>query len=140
MASIYVASSLSNTPEVLRLVRRLKDAGHSITYEWWEHGSVQAEGRQRIAEVAQAEMQGVARADCVVVLLPGGLGTHVELGIALAFARRVIVVAENREVLKGGRDYECAFYSHPYVTVLLQDELAGRFEWRALVSEMAWGP
>ena len=81
---VYIASTLSNADEAQAVSEALALDGWETTYPWFSHGSVQAEGEERIREVAAAEIAGVLEADLVIVVLPGGRGTHVELGIALA--------------------------------------------------------
>ena len=84
----------------------------TITYDWTAHGSVWKDGADRIRKVAQAEMQGVLDADYVVVLLPGGRGTHTELGMALADGKPVILYGTDDD-FSGPKT--CAFYHHPLV-------------------------
>lgn len=80
---IYVASGLENREQVKRIMGRLREMGHEITYDWTEHGSVQGEP-EKYCPTAMSEAQGVAAADVVVGIIPGGRGTHFELGIAWA--------------------------------------------------------
>ena len=112
---IYLASSLSNAAAVRQMRDALRHRGHEITYDWTSHGSAMAAGQARIAEVAAAELAGVRAADGVIVLLPGGRGTHVELGAALALAKPVIVVGTH-VAFNGADSYHCAFYYLPGVT------------------------
>jgi len=85
----YIASSLENAPSVQKLgARLLQQPGFTWTYDWTVHGSVMNESALRKAEVARAELDGATRANLLIVLLPGGKGTHVELGAALASNRR----------------------------------------------------
>jgi hypothetical protein len=100
----YIATRLERTGDHKALARELVQAGHAITYDWTVHGSVQ--GPQRIREVAQAELAGIKAADVVIVLLPGGRGTHAELGMALALGKPVIILGDLKDT--GGR--HCAFY------------------------------
>ncbi|MBG6192453.1 nucleoside 2-deoxyribosyltransferase [Arthrobacter sp. CAN_A212] len=44
-----------------------------------------------LRSIGQRERDGVMGADVVVILLPGGKGTHVEFGIAIAQGRRTIL-------------------------------------------------
>jgi len=76
-----------------------------ITYDWTQPEN-QISGQNQ--KIAKEEIDGVARAHFVVVLLPGKFGTHAELGAALA--RNVKVF------LSGPKDAACIFYDHPLVT------------------------
>ncbi len=109
----YVASNLPNRNMASLMVRALEGAGHECAYDWTEHGSMQTEP-DKWPDVAEAELAGVMRADFVVVLLPGGRGTHVELGAALAMGTRVFLVGDD-ELLRAG-SYNCVFHFHPAVT------------------------
>lgn len=121
----YIATRLERVEEQKALADALKKLGHQISYDWSAHGSVQNEGVDRIREVAIAETRGVLDAELVIVLLPGGRGTHTELGIALADSerqrerrgssfgseKRIVIIGEDTGV--DGRT--CAFYHHPQV-------------------------
>lgn len=93
---IYIATMIERAVDhnVVRDV--LVRAGHRITYDWTLHGSVRNEGVERITQVANAELQGVKDADVVIALLPGGRGTHAEIGAALALDKPVILHATQR--------------------------------------------
>lgn len=106
----YIASKLENAEAVSRVARALKAAGHIHTYDWTVHGSVQDKGEQRIREVAEAEKQGVLDADVVIVILPGGRGTHAELGIALGAGNKEIVICAADNSLFLANTSTCAFY------------------------------
>jgi nucleoside 2-deoxyribosyltransferase len=107
----YIASSLDNAEAVRQLACTLRARGHVHTYDWTTHGAVfkpSAEPEDNVAamrDVARSEMKGVTTADVVIVLLPGGRGTHVEMGGALAAGKRVLVVGD-KDIRTGhqGRD------------------------------------
>jgi len=105
----YIASKLENAEIVKRVAEVLKSAGHVHTYDWTEHGSVENEGPARIAEVAEKERSGVTAADMVIVILPGGRGTHTELGIALGREKPIIICAETDDAFQQD-ERTCAFY------------------------------
>lgn len=124
MKTFYIATGLERIEEAKALAAQIQTLGLSQTYAWWEHGSVQAEGPERIREVAVAELDGVRNADLFVCLLPGARGTHTELGCALAtriekesrpgfsrYDKTILIVGPTEDA--SGRT--CAFYLHPYV-------------------------
>lgn len=136
--SYYIASSLKNVDQVRELKKVLDAAGWRHTYDWTVHGSVQREGFERIAEVAAAESQGVCEADVVIVLLPGGRGTHTELGMAIGLvdavawapgqkrSPRIAIYSPDPEKDFGTGGTTCAFYHHPCVERFSDmDELHG---------------
>lgn len=107
---IYIASKLENYLQVQALRDALIAAGHTITYDWTLHGSVQGQGEARLREVAAAERNGVLQAELVIVLLPGGHGTHTELGMANALGKPVIIFSAFKEPFDEYEGATCAFY------------------------------
>lgn len=116
----YLASGLDNTDAVLRLYERLKAEGHIASYKWWIHGAQP----HRLREIAELEAAGVASADVVIVLLPGGRGTHVEMGMALAIGKSVVLVGPTKTLT----DRPVAFYGMKNVTPCLFDDEEQRTE------------
>lgn len=106
----YVASGLENAGQAQKVADALKAAGHVQTYDWTRHGSVQERGEQVICQVGRAEKDGVLAADLLVALLPGGRGTHMEMGIAMgAGGKRILLCADSDErLLQDSRT--CALY------------------------------
>lgn len=113
----YIATSLSRA-EAHRIVRdALKACGHEISYDWTLHGSVKSVSKERLREVALLELDGVSEADFVIVLLPGGNGTHLELGFSIARGKRVFLHTEDSLAFELGPQTN-AFYHHPDITRL----------------------
>jgi len=125
--SFYIATKLERALAHNAVRDELVSAGWSITYDWTAHGSVQREGEARIRAVAEAETKGVADADVVIVLLPGGRGTHAELGIAIATGAQVFVCADSDDLFQHD-ERTCAFYWHPNVKRIIgpPSDVAGR--------------
>jgi nucleoside 2-deoxyribosyltransferase len=95
----------------------LKQHGWTQTFDW---GATEA-SKQDHAEIALAEIEGVRDAGILIVLMPGGFGTHVEIGAALALGKPVILHAPNEEVLQ--MPYPCVFHYHPNVKILISEAL-----------------
>lgn len=107
----YIATSTANKASHRAVRDGLKQLGHEITYDWTVHGSVRETSKERLQEVAQAEFEGIQQADFVLVLLPGGKGTHAELGFSIACEKQVIVHSEDPLAFELGPQV-CAFYHH----------------------------
>lgn len=118
----YIASRLENAEDVKKLAAVLKAYNWEQTYDWTEHGSVQHEGEQKLAFVAENEMQGVREADVIIVLLPGGRGTHAELGAANVLKKPVFIWAATEDYFKHD-ERTCAFYWNFNVTRVVGDKL-----------------
>jgi len=110
----YIATSLSNAKAHNYVQDLLNQGGHELIYDWTVHGSVKSEGAKRLEEVALLELNAIEEADFVVVLLPGGKGTHVELGFSIASGKQVFLHSNDASVFEGS-EKTCAFYFHPTI-------------------------
>ena len=108
MKKVYIASKIENFRQVQAVRDALLMAGHIITYDWTRHGSVVG-NLEYLKEVAENEREGVVSADVVIVLLPGGRGTHAELGMANALKIPVMLIADDDTYFRSD-DNTCAFY------------------------------
>lgn len=106
---IYIATKLANSKNHNKLRDALIAEGHEITYDWTVHCSVKNDGQDRLKQVANAEAEGVTDADLVVVLLPGGRGTHCEIGMAIGAGVPLVLHDECGELFESN-DKTCAFY------------------------------
>lgn len=93
---VYVASKLANAEQVKSFHSLLRQAGFEVTYDWTTHGYIDNSDVDLKKGIAQSEMNGVIAADFVVVLLPGGFGTHIEIGIALALDIPIVLIGLDR--------------------------------------------
>ena len=111
---------MENRERVAELAAVLKSRGHELTYDWTEHGDVRREGEIVMSEVAFNELRAVRDAELLLVLLPGGKGTHTELGLAIATRsnKRIILWSETGEEFIAD-ERTCAFYFHPSVERLV---------------------
>ena len=108
----YIATGLENHQAHNQLRDMLNGLGHKITYDWTEHGPVWQKGQGACRQVALKELAGVEAADTVIVLMPGGRGTHIELGAALIKSKRILFYsAEDKD--HWVNEKFCAFYAHP---------------------------
>ncbi|MHB1681287.1 MAG: group-specific protein [Bacilli bacterium] len=114
---LYLASGLENRNRVQKWRDALTDFGHTITYDWTAHGRVQG---PQLSDVAWNELHiGVQEADVVIVLLPGGMGTHTELGAALAWGKVVIVCAPDAGCFDQHSERATMAYNHPRISAKL---------------------
>jgi diacylglycerol kinase family enzyme len=74
----YIASGLQNKEVVRDVANQLKEKGHIHTYDWTKNEHIST--IEELREIGQKEKEAVLEADTVIVLLPGGKGTHIELG------------------------------------------------------------
>lgn len=94
MKRFYVASSFRNIVNVRYVAQTLESKGYINTYDWTQNTSAHDAGTVTLDDLRSIGLQerdAVIGADVVVILLPGGKGTHVELGIAIARGGRTIL-------------------------------------------------
>ncbi len=112
----YIATGLANYNRASKLGDVLRARGHEQTYDWTTHGDIRRDGEHRMSEVAFNELRAVRDAELVIVLLPGGHGTHTELGVSIATRsnKRILIWSETgNEFMPDERT--CTFYFHPCV-------------------------
>lgn len=114
----YLATRKDRDQEANALSEELKARGWKRTFIW---SAQDGAGPSRHSETAVQELNGVREADVLVVLLPGGFGTHVEIGAALALGKPVILCAPNQKTLE--TPYPCVFHYHPNVKIFVSETL-----------------
>ena len=114
----YLSTRKDRIAEAAALLEALKRHGWEQTFDWADQNR---EGPREYADIALAELAGVREADVLIVLLPGGYGTHVEIGAALALGKPVILHAPDHKTLE--TPYACVFHYHPGVKLLISEFL-----------------
>lgn len=92
----YIASGLQNKENVQYVAAHLKACGLTHTYDWTQND--RSDSFEELKIIGEAERTGVLEADFLIVLLPGGKGTHTELGIALGHHKRVYLYSPNEDI------------------------------------------
>lgn len=108
----YIATKLENHAQ--HTIVRDKLLPHQLTYDWTVHGPVWQRGKSVIKDVSCKEHIGTVGSDLLIALLPGGRGTHVEIGMALAAGVPTMIYSTNEHHFEAHED-TCAFYHHPMV-------------------------
>ena len=113
----YIASRLANVKKHDELTKFLQKHGHELSFNWTEQDNVLVTPRKfekdELGIHATNDANGVFNAEIVIVLLPGGLGTHAELGMAIGRNKKIIVVGKQKMY-----GYQCLFYNYPGVVRL----------------------
>ncbi len=77
----YIGSGFNNIENVRRLRDLLTAQGHTHTYDWTRNA--RADSVDVLRDIGEKERDAIKTSDFVVILLPAGKGSHVELGIAI---------------------------------------------------------
>jgi nucleoside 2-deoxyribosyltransferase len=114
----YLATRKDRSVQADAISEVLRALGWKRTFAW---ANQDAGSPGEHAATAVAEIESVREADVLIVLLPGGYGTHVEIGAALALRKPVILHAPDRKTLE--TPYPCVFHYHPRVKLLVSEVL-----------------
>ncbi|MCM3575339.1 nucleoside 2-deoxyribosyltransferase [Mesobacillus subterraneus] len=93
MEKFYVASSFRNVDAVNFVSKQLVNKGYVHTYDWTKNP--EARTLEDLKEIGQNEKDAVKESDFIVVLLPGGKGTHIELGIGLGLGKKIFLYSQD---------------------------------------------
>ena len=113
--NFYIASSFQNIDQVRMVAAGLRSFGWNHTYDWTQNERV--DSLDDLTRIGQLEKEAVAESDVVLVLLPGGKGTHIELGLAIAFEKRIYLYSQDEEVMNIGAT--STFYHLPEVEICI---------------------
>ncbi|WP_423406824.1 nucleoside 2-deoxyribosyltransferase [Heyndrickxia sp. MSNUG] len=113
----YIASSFKNSEMVKVMAAQLKMEGFSHTYDWTIND--RADSMELLASIGESELSAVRKSDFLVILLPGGKGSHIEMGIALGLGKRVYLYSLNNDIYEF--DKTSTFYHVAGVTKFVGD-------------------
>lgn len=135
MKRFYVASSVKNVENVRYVAQNLERKGYVNTYDWTRILEARDEKTltfEDLGDIGRKERDGLLNADVVVILLPGGKGTHVEMGIAIGQAKRIILHSPDEAI--NNFETTSTFYHLPEVEKCYGtlDELLGEIIGREL--------
>lgn len=112
----YIGSEMKNRILVNYYVKALKEIGWKHTYNWTDNVNKEIT-KKNLVEYAKSEFQGIIDSDVVIILLPAGRGTHIELGMALALNKKVYLCSLTEEEFSV--ENTVVFYELPNITHLV---------------------
>ncbi|MEH7885754.1 group-specific protein [Bacillus sp. JJ1609] len=86
-------------------------------YDWTIND--RADSMDLLASIGESELSAVRNSDFLVMLLPGGKGSHIEMGIALGLGKRVYLYSPNNDIYEF--DKTSTFYHVAGVTKFVGD-------------------
>lgn len=114
----YIGSGLKNAKLVNEFSEKLQKIGWKHTYNWTEN----VKGNETIEdliEYATVEQKAIKESDVVIIILPAGRGTHVELGMAIALNKKVYLYSNKKEEFDA--ENTVAFYNLPSIQKIFGD-------------------
>lgn len=110
MTKVYVAGGLQNIDMVRQIQQAVRECGGIISYDWTELDSV-AHLPEVWPKASAAEIEAASTCDLLIVCLPGGRGTHAEIGLALGGKAQEVIIT-------GPTGDFCLFYHAAKVRLL----------------------
>ena len=86
----YIGAGFKNSEMVNNISKKLIEKGWIHTYNWAEN-ILGKETIEDMIKFSKLERQAINDSDIVIIILPAGRGTHIELGMALAFNKKVVL-------------------------------------------------
>ncbi|MBS4175632.1 group-specific protein [Bacillus sp. FJAT-49736] len=111
----YIASSFQNVETVRNLSRKLVEIGMQQTYDWTQNERTSAE--EELRKIGVKEKEAVLESDIFILVLPGGKGSHTELGIAIGSRVGRIYIFSPGSV-SGQETLATTFYHLPEVEIV----------------------
>ena len=94
--NFYIGLGMKNCELVNYYSKILEEKGWKHTYNWAKNINGD-ETIKDLIEYSKLEQQGIIDSDVVIILLPAGRGTHIELGMALALNKKIFLCSETKE-------------------------------------------
>lgn len=92
----YIGSGFKNAELVNEFSKKLQNYGWQHTYNWAENIK-ENETIEDLIEYSKLEQKGIEEADAVIIILPAGRGTHIELGMAIALNKKIYLYSSQKE-------------------------------------------
>ena len=114
--NFYIGSGMKNCKLVDYYAKVLNENGWNQTYNWVENVNDDV-SIEDMTVYAKLESQGIIDSDVVIILLPAGRGTHIELGMALALNKKIFLCSAKKEEFS--IENTVAFYGLPNIVQLV---------------------
>lgn len=112
----YIGSKFSNHPAVNTVSCALIKEGFKHTFDWTK-GIHQEDSFENMLRYSLAEKKAIEDADIVIFLLPGGRGTHIEIGMAIALEKKIYICSSDSSDFD--EEHTVNFYELPNITKLV---------------------
>ena len=112
----YIGSGLKNYKLVNYYAKILKENGLEEACNWVKNIKNDIT-KKDLEKYAKEETQAIVNSDIIIILLPAGRGTHVELGMALALNKKIFLCSETNEEFNTKNTV--AFYELPNIIKLV---------------------
>lgn len=112
----YIGSGFKNCELVNYYSKKLEENKWENTYNWTENINKDIT-IEDLKEISKLEQKGISDSDVVIILLPAGRGTHIELGMSIALNKKIFLCTNNKEEFS--IENTVAFYQIPSIIKLI---------------------
>lgn len=91
----YIGSGFKNCELVNYYSKKLEENKWENTYNWTENINKDIT-IEDLKEISKLEQKGISDSDVVIILLPAGRGTHIELGMSIALNKKIFLCTNNK--------------------------------------------
>lgn len=92
----YIGSGFKNVELVNEFSKKLQNYGWKHTFNWTKYIN-EYETIEDLIKYSRLEQKGIEEADAVIIILPAGRGTHIELGMAIALNKKIYLYSSQKE-------------------------------------------
>lgn len=92
----YIGSGFKNCELVNYYSKVLQENGWEHTYNWTKNIS-NTPTVEDLIKYSKLEQNAIIDADVIIILLPAGRGTHIELGMALALNKKIFLCSASED-------------------------------------------
>lgn len=92
----YIGAGFKNAELVRNLSKKLKAKGWIHTYNWAENIK-ENETVEDMMEFSKLEQKAIKDSDIIIIFMPAGRGTHIELGMAIAYNKKIYLCSKNKD-------------------------------------------
>lgn len=112
----YIGSGFKNCELVNYYSKILEEKGWKNTYNWTKNINKDI-SIEDLKEISKLEQKGISDSDIVIILLPAGRGTHIELGMSIALNKKIFLCTSNKEEFS--IENTVGFYQIPSIVKLI---------------------
>lgn len=114
----YIGSGFKNVDNVNYISNELKKYGHIHTYNWALDETLD-ETKEEMINFSILELKAIDESDVVIILLPAGRGTHIELGYALHAGKKIYLCVRDEDEFSLSNTVN--FYQIPEIEKIVGD-------------------
>lgn len=94
----YISSRTKDIKKVEKIIKKLKEFGHSITFDWLKQNNLKpyTKNPKLSASFSEQAFSAIKKCDFFILLTDeAGTGMHTELGIAIVQKKKIIIIGKH---------------------------------------------